>query len=234
VPDTTPPPSAEALRQHLESLRELRGNGAACAPPPRLAELKAWQHARLARTYADLAALPRYAAATAFFLDDLYGPKDFSGRDAAMLKVYPVMVRTLPASAVQTAALSIEVDALSESLDRKLALALAPGPVTEATYAKAYRASSTPEERERQIALVVEVGERLDQLVTKPLVFRMLKMMRTPARMAGMTDLQEFLEHGFEAFRAMGGAEHFLATVAARERAIASRLFSSAPAPFSP
>ena len=95
------------------------------------------------------------------------------------------------------------------------------------------RYACLPGAAEAEIALVVEVGERLDQLVTKPLVFRMLKMMRGPARMAGMTDLQEFLEHGFEAFRAMGGAEHFLSTVAERERAIASRLFSSAPAPFS-
>jgi len=57
--------------------------------------------------------------------------------------------------------------------------------------------------------------------------------MRTPARMAGLLELQEFLERGFNAFAAMGDATEFLATVGSREREIARRLFSSAPAPFS-
>jgi hypothetical protein len=57
--------------------------------------------------------------------------------------------------------------------------------------------------------------------------------MRTPARMAGLEDLQDFLERGFEAFRAMGGAEDFLALVRARETAILNRLFSGAVEPFS-
>lgn len=233
MPEPTSVPGPEALREHLERLRELRGADGAQGVPARLAEVKAWQHGRLARTYADLSTQPRYAQATQFFMDDLYGPKDFSGRDAAMLRIYPTMVRVLPAGAVQTAALAIEVDALSESLDRRLADALPPGAITEAGYAKAYRASSEPAERERQIELIGEVGLRLDALVRKPLVLQTLKVMRTPARLAGLSDLQVFLERGFESFRTMGGAGDFIAIVQARERAIASRLFSSAPEPFS-
>lgn len=228
------PPGPEALREHLERLRELRGADGRDGLPPRLAEVKAWQHERLARTYADLAAQPRYREATDFFMNDLYGPKDFSGRDAAMLRIYPTMVKVLPAGAVQTAALAIEVDALSEALDRGLAAALPAGPITESSYAKAYRAGSTPSQRERQIELIGEVGERLDALVRKPLVLQTLKLMRAPARLAGLSDLQVFLERGFASFRAMDGAGEFLATIQAREREIASRLFSSAEAPFSP
>lgn len=233
MPESILPPSPEALREHLLRLKRLRGRDATQGPPARLEEVRRWQSERLAQTYADLAASPRYAQPTRFFLEDLYGPKDFSVRDAAMLKIYPVMVRLLPATAVQTAALAIEVDALSEELDRRLAAALGAGPIDAAAYAKAYRESATPGERERQIALVGEVGRRLDRLVEKPMVFRTLKLMRAPARLAGLSDLQGFLERGFEAFHAMGGAEEFLDTIAARERAIASRLFSSAPAPFS-
>jgi hypothetical protein len=51
--------------------------------------------------------------------------------------------------------------------------------------------------------------------------------------MAGMEDLQLFLERGFEAFRHMGGATHFLSTIAQRETAILNRLFSGHPSPFS-
>ena len=233
MPQPTTTPTPEALREHLVRLKQLRGREARDGLAPRLSELKRWQQERLARTYADLKAQPRYEAATRFFLEDLYGPKDFSGRDAAMLRIYPMLVRMLPESAVQTAALAIEVDALSEALDHKLVEVLPDGPIDDASYAKAYRESSMKAERERQIELIGEVGKRLDRLVTKPMLMRTLKLMRTPAKVAGLADLQEFLERGFDAFRAMGGATEFLGTIQARERAIASRLFSSAPAPFS-
>jgi hypothetical protein len=222
----------ESLRRHLERLRDLRGREAG-HPPPRLAELKDWQAVRLARTYADLAADPRYDKATDFFLGDLYGAKDFSGRDEAMLRIYPVMVRTLPRGAVETAALAIEVDALSEDLDRRVAAVLEAGDIGEASYARAYRLAGTRAERERQIELIEEVGRRLDTLVTKPLVYSTLKLMRRPAKLAGLEELQSFLERGFAAFRHMGGAETFLATIAGRETRILSRLFSGHPSPFS-
>ena len=228
-----PSRQAGALKSHLEALRKLRGRDAAEGAPPRLAAVKQWQSERLATTYADLAKVPRYRAATAFFLQDLYGPKDFSGRDAAMLRIHPVMVRTLPASAVDTAAMAIEVEALSESLDHRLALALGDAALDVASYGAAYRGSSTPAERERQIALIEGVGERLDRLVTMPMVYTTLRLMRRPARLARLDDLQSFLERGFAAFREMGGAGEFLATIGSRERGIASRLFSSQPEPFS-
>ena len=226
---TTP----ELLRRHLERLRDMRGRESHGHAPPRLVEMKAWQAARLARTYADLAATPRYAKATEFFLCDLYGAKDFSGRDEAMLRIYPVMVRTLPRGAVETASLAIEVDALSEELDRRVAAALPAGPITGAAYSQAYRQAGTRAERARQIELIDEVGRRLDALVVKPMVYTTLKLMRRPARLAGLQDLQTFLERGFEAFRRMGGAEEFLATISGRETEILNRLFSGHPSPFS-
>lgn len=228
-----PQDAPASLRAHLERLRGLRGREATEGPPPRLVEVKAWQAARLAATYRDLAADDRYGPATAFFLNDLYGTKDFSSRDEALLRIYPVLVRTLPDTAVQAAALAIEVDALSEDLDRRLAARLGTQRLDESAYAKAYRESATKPERLRQIELIDAVGRQLDRLVVKPLVYATLKLMRRPARLAGMEDLQSFLERGFEAFRHMGGADHFLETIDTREREILSRLFSGHPSPFS-
>ena len=222
---------AQRLEGHLRALRELRGPGTHA--PARLAELKRWQAERLARTYADYAAQPRYRAATAFFIDDLYGPKDFSSRDQAMLRILPVMSRVLPGSAVETAALAIELEALSEALDHKLAAALPPGPISDANYAKAYRASASRDERERQVELIAAAGHRLDEVTRKPMLGRTLALMRRPARMAGLSDLQDFLERGFDAFRDMKGANEFLAEVKRRETRILSRLFSGAADPFS-
>jgi len=220
-----------AMRKHLEALKALRG--AESASPARLRELKRFQAERLARTYADIAAQPRYREATDFFLGDLYGPKDFSRRDAAMLRVLPAMTRMMPAYAIETAALAIELEALSEHLDHRTAGTLAPGPIDDARYAEAYRKATTREERQRQIDLIVAVGKRLDTVVKVPLVYRTLKLMRRPAKAAGLEELQHFLERGFEAFVAMGGAEEFLSTIRDREREILNRLFSGAPEPFS-
>jgi hypothetical protein len=220
---------SNAMRRHLAALKALRGRGAG----GQVADLKRWQSQRLMATYADLRADPRYALATAYFIEDLYGPKDFSSRDAALLKIVPMMVRILPAKAVETAALSIEVEALSEDLDHRLAAALGEAAIDEESYAKAYRESANPAERERQIQLVVDVGHRLEALVRWPFVLRTLRLMRTPARLAGLSGLQDFLERGFHAFASMGGADDFLRIVEERETTILKRLFSGAPSPFS-
>src|SRR5690349_6326141 len=121
-----------SLKRHLQLLKELRGPGHGA--PARLAELKEWQSERLKGTYADVALQPRYRAATSFFLEDLYGPKDFSGRDQAMLRIVPVMTRILPATALETASLAIELEALSEDLDQRTAAALPPGPIDADRY----------------------------------------------------------------------------------------------------
>jgi hypothetical protein len=226
-------PAAE-LRQHLARLQTLRGSARVPAVEARVAQVRGWQAERLARTYADLSADARYAPATRFFLEDLYGTRDYSERDADLQRVLPVMTRVLPQSAIETAALAVEVDALSEELDRGMALALAPGEITPRRYEEAYRKSGSREQRAHQIDLIDQVGRRLDTLVTHPLVYRMLKMMRRPAKLAGLGELQGFLERGFESFQQMGGADTFLATIAERETAIMEKIFSGQPAFSSP
>jgi hypothetical protein len=222
---------AASMEGHLQQLKELRGRERAA--PTRIGEVKRWQAQRLAATYADVATQPRYEAATRFFLEDLYGPKDFSGRDQAMLRIVPVMSRVLPASAVETAAMAVELDALSEDLDQRLAIGLGRRALDAENYAQAYRTSSTRAERERQIALIDAVGHRLDALVKKPLLGKTLHLMRQPARMAGLEDLQDFLERGFDAFRRMQGADYFLDLVRTREMEILNRLFSGEASAFS-
>jgi len=112
--------------------------------------VKRWQARRLARTYADLAAQRRYRDATAFFLDEVYGEKDFSERDEEMLRIVPVMARILPTSALETASLAIELEALTEDLDQRVARHLDHGEVDEGSYAKACRAASRRRERDHR------------------------------------------------------------------------------------
>lgn len=229
---------AQRLRVQLDRLRILRE-----APPVErasgalLAALRRWQAQRLARTYADLAASERYGPATAFFLSDLYGERDFTQRDLSLERAFPLIVKLLPDVALVPLARAIELHALSAELDHALCKSLEQEPgarsgITEAAYAAAYRRCANRAQRLRQIELLRAVGEPLDKVVAKPLVGRLLKLARKPASVGGFAELQDFLERGYAAFRHMGGAGEFLATIEQREKRILERLFAGAARPF--
>ena len=226
-------PATELVRQ-LSRARALHDARAASPDlAARLDRLAAWQALRLNATYADLARQRRYAPAIAFFLSDLYGPGDFSRRDADLARVVPLITRVLPAGVIATVASAMELSALSQELDRALLARLEPAaPLSVAAYCDAYRGLRNRAERERQVALIVEVGGALDRYVGKPLLRSTLAAMRRPARAAGLGALQSFLERGFRAFRAMRGAKEFLATVRARETALMDAIFAGERAPF--
>lgn len=230
-----PSPAVVALVRELERGRAMH---AARAHNPILAgaleRLADWQSRRLAVTYADLAQDPRYAQAIAFFQTDLYGPQDFSRRDADLSRVVPMMARMLPESVMSTVAKAMELSVLSHELDMRVndALPRADAQFTVEDYCRAFRRAGRLPDRRRQIDLIGEVGTALDHAVGKPLVRSALAMMRMPARAAGLGELQTFLERGFAAFRRMRGAEAFLATIRERETAIVDAIFGGANAPF--
>ena len=193
--------------------------------------IKTWQAHRLARTHRDLMSEPRHGPAARFFLQDLYGAKDFSQRDAELVKIVPMMVRLLPDAALATIADAVEMDALSERMDLALARDLRPtdpAAIDEAEYAAAYRRAGARAEREHQLELIVTIGHSLDRLVRHPMLGRLLKAMAGPARLAGLSQMHDFLARGFDAFRAIGGASGFLSRIEARERAILEALYAGA------
>jgi hypothetical protein len=218
--------SGESILQHLGAVRVERAARAADAwLADRVTQLKRYQQARFARTYADLLAHPRYAGASRFFLDDLYGPGDFSQRDAQFARIVPGLVRLFPAEVVATVEALTALHALSEQLDSEMARRLEALPVSAAVYVAAWRRTGQPASRERQIDLMLDVGRALDVYTRRPLLRHSLRAMRVPARAAGLSALQAFLEHGFDTFRAMRGADEFLTQIAQRERALAASLF---------
>ena len=229
------PISAEG--EFLEQLERARMLHEERLAAPQLAaaldRLAAWQSRRLNATYADLAQQPRYAPAIAFFQTDLYGPGDFSQRDADLARVAPLMVRLLPAGVIETASRAMQLSTLSHELDRALLAHFPEGAaLSVAMYCEAYRAQANRAARERQIGLIVSVGEGLDRYVGKPVVRSALAAMRQPARLAGLGALQHFLERGVAAFRHMRGASEFLATIEARETDLMNTIFAGDRAPF--
>ncbi|MBP7665962.1 MAG: hypothetical protein KA774_03870, partial [Burkholderiaceae bacterium] len=86
-------PLADRITEHLGTVARMRAlRDADPDLAARVVALKAYQAARFARTYADLLAHPRYGAAARFFLDELYGPQEFSQRDAQFGRVVPALV----------------------------------------------------------------------------------------------------------------------------------------------
>ncbi len=226
----------DGMLAHLSKLQSLRGAGVQDAAfRSQLLTLKHWQSERLAHTYADLSAQTRYAPAVDYFLNDLYAAKDFAQRDAEMIRIYPTLKKLLPQSMVETVGLALELDALTEELDQELTRQVfAQGnSFTEARYLEAFRRCSSEVQRLRQVKLVDEVGKRLDAAVGKPFIYSTLKLLRRPAKLSGLGELQQFLEHGFTAFRHMNGAQEFLATIVQRESQIIKRIFSGHRSPFS-
>lgn len=205
------------------------------AEPPlraRLRELQRWQSRRLLRSHDDLHREPRYRLAVEFFFDELYGGTDPRGRDRDLLKVQRVMERLLPAEALRALSLAVELEILSQELDADVTRALPAGAITVETYAAAYRAAGRRPDRERQILLLGEIGGYLDKVVRKPIVRTLVRLARRPAHAAGFGDMQDFLEHGLEAFEAMHGAGEFLETIRSREWRYLERLFAAAGNPF--
>ncbi|HRG16681.1 MAG TPA: hypothetical protein PLB00_11830 [Pseudomonadota bacterium] len=199
---------------------------------PQLQRLRRWQSARLGRSFGTLREHPRYRDAAEFFLSDLYGAGDASWRDRDLARVLPTMLRWLPTGVLGSLADALELDLISQRCDLAMAEHLPAGHIDVPAYAQAYRASADPEQRQRQIALIGEVGRELEAIVRKPFILGVLKLARGPARGAGFGELQGFLERGFSAFRAMGPAHEFLGTITQGETAAMQKLLAAHPDPF--
>ena len=240
--ESTDPQVSDALRQSV--LHRLACQRALHDPAhesrnldPRLPELRRWQMQRLAASFARFLDDPRSRPAAEFFLSDLYGDRDFSGRDRDVARILPMMTRILPAQMIATAGDAIALSALSHAFDLRMAEALsntleAKQCIDASSYAEAYRTVGHARLRCEQIALIERIGSALDEAVRKPTLWRLLQMSRLPAKFAGLGALQSFLERGFGAFHVLGGAEDFVGRIVVQEAEVSRRLFSGDPEPF--
>jgi hypothetical protein len=239
---TAPPKelSSRALAavQLAASLRETAKNWSA-DHPNRLAliAIKKWQTQRLAATHEDLLRNPRYVDAANFFLNDLYGAHDLTLRDNEVKRMLPSLVKLLPNAALRTVVEALEMDALSEQLDHDIAAVLAAYTSTTAgvyddpsamatAYASCYRNMPNVAMRTEQIAMVSKIGKSLDKLVRQPMLGGLLAAMSGPAKIAGLSNVYDFLWRGFSAFKKMKGAQEFLQMIESRELAEHARLRS--------
>lgn len=200
-----------------------------------LHRLQEWQRLRLDATYADLRDSARYRPACEFFLDELYGGRDFRERDQQLARVVPVMRRFLPGHLLMAVGDAMQLQAVSLEFDLDLAEILADCPnLTQPDYARAYREHDAWTARDEQMTLINALGELLDETVHKPMVHRLVQMMQVPAALAGFGALQSFLRRGLDAFAKMDGADHFLETIDTRERQALAAMQQGSDWPFEP
>lgn len=195
----------------------------------RLVELRDWQCKRLLATHDELWQEERFKPAMTFFINELYGPKDFSKRDEDIARVVPKMEKWLPAEALESLEVAIHLNSLSQDLDVALLNNLNDGPIDSANYAQAYKASNNPKERAMQIDYIENLGLDLARVVKIPGISMILVVARKPAQMAGLSELQEFLEAGFGAFKQLGKVEDFIVPIVSEERNVMTGLFKGDP-----
>jgi hypothetical protein len=125
---------------------------------------------------------------------------------------------------------AIELGALTQAFDLRMAERLQGiAPRRRALdmdlYARAYRDCGLPRLRARQIVLIAEVGNGLARALRMPGVATLLRLSRVPARAAGLSELQAFLERGFDAFAALGDAARFVEEIRREETRFSRELF---------
>ena len=170
----------------------------------------------------------RYAPAARLFLQELYGDRDFSQRDAQFTRVAGTLQKLFPQQVVKTAVTLARLHSLSEGLDDSMAMAWIAQPVDTPValrYCSAWRVVGQKAWRTMQLAMVQD----MDRLTRTPGLRLTLRLMRKPAAAAGLAALQAFLESGFDTFAAMGGAEDFLRTIEQREMRWIGMLFDADP-----
>ncbi len=217
-----------AIQGHLQTVEAERKRRSLS---PQLAqqveEVKRYQHDRFSATYRDLLQGPASGKAASFFLQELYGPMDFSNRDAQFSRVAPKIASLFPGEIGRIVLCLARLHALSEQLDSAMGAVVTSMPLSAAAYRLAWQTVGQADLRSQQIGLLQEVGMSLAKQVRKPLIGATLRLMRRPAKAAGLDSLQAILESGFDAFRELPDAAEFVQTIVSRERHIAAVLFAN-------
>lgn len=220
--------------EEVAQLRERAENDPGYASA--LRAIKSFQARRFAATYADLLGgsgkASRFGAAARFFLEELYGEKDFADRDAQFARIAGALQQLFPQKVVATAVALAELHVQTERLDHAMALVWRQAPERDSEagrYLLAWRSVGQRPARQQQLDTVLHIGSELTRLTRTPGLRIMLRMMRRPATAAGLGSLQGFLEAGFDTFGSLaktpGGAESFLQLIEAREAALIAQLF---------
>jgi hypothetical protein len=186
--------------------------------------VQSWQCKRLLVSHQHMYQQKRFKPAVEFFINELFGPNDFSQRDKDIARIIPKMSTFLPQKALQSLACALHLNTLSFELDFELAKRLVDTTINRDTYAKAYISCNNFASRQQQIDYIRNLGNDLADVVKIKGISSLLFISRKPAKMAGVLALHEFLEKGFKSFKNMGNVEDFITPLVNKEREIMQQI----------
>lgn len=190
-----------------------------------------WQMNYLKRFFVDLYECESYADAIDFTISDLAGT-GISDRDRDLERAAPAINRLLPGNALETIATAAELNARVLEInirifERLTASGSLPADLTDRDYCVACRKASTLEACLELVHLVTNLGGTLKTLANVSLLRGLLRTMRRPARVAGFGALQEFLETGYNCFRAIPDIDHLLEEIENRMTAVFETIYTT-------
>ncbi|MEM5499602.1 hypothetical protein WNY77_19480 [Paraglaciecola mesophila] len=234
------------VSRHLRAVQTLQEMALDAKLLPLIQGVQAWQTLRMQSTHQPQMNNSYTAPAMVFFTEQIYGPKDFSQRDAQIKRVVPKMHRYLPSKALLSLESALRLHALSYELDYVLALELKKHATTanqqlsishrtdankrviinQQTYAAAFVSGHNGHLRQEQISLLQELGNNLSDAVAIKGVAMMLALSKHPARMKGLQTLHLFLQDGYKAFKKIPNSQSFMSEIVSREAHLVASLFT--------
>jgi hypothetical protein len=210
--------------RHLHGISTMQEIAEKAGLMPSIRAVQAWQCKRLLVSHQDMYQQKRFKPAVEFFINELYGPNDFSQRDQDIARIVPKMSKFLPEKALQSLASALYLNTLSFELDFDLAKQLVNTEINRDTYAKAYTSCDNIANRQKQIDYIRTLGNDLAEVVKMKGISSLLFISRKPAKMAGALALHEFLDKGFKSFKNLGNVEDFIIPVVNKEHQIMQQL----------
>jgi hypothetical protein len=192
---------------------------------PTIRAVQAWQCKRLMTSHKKMYEQSKFKPAVEFFVNELYGPKDFSQRDKDIARVAPKMAKLLPETALQSLVSALHLNALSFELDFDIAKKLKDKDINRETYLEAYRACDNRNARQQQIYFIEVLGKDLAEVVKMRGISALLLLSRKPAKLAGVQALHEFIESGFKAFKKLGNVDDFILPIIHFEQGLMNQMF---------
>lgn len=199
-----------------------------------LGRLQQWQTKRLLTTHQLLFSASQANAAAHFLFHEVYGGANLMAVARDIQRALSKAMALLPQAVMHTAAVTLEAAVLTQQLDEALCVTLpsSNAPLSTEAYASAYRASSTPEQRQQQLMLIEEASTLIDRYVRKRFLQASFRMLRRPAYAARLTNLYDFLDHGFQALGGLPTVSPLVTQLTNVEHNISQRLFTAQPDPF--
>jgi hypothetical protein len=210
--------------RHLHGISTMQEIAEKAGLMPSIRAVQAWQCKRLLVSHQEMYQQKRFKPAVEFFINELYGPNDFSQRDQDIARIVPKMSKFLPEKALQSLASALHLNTLSFELDFDLAKQLVGVDISRDSYAKAYVNCDNLSTRQQQIDYIRTLGNDLADVVKMKGISSLLFISRKPAKMAGVLALHEFLDKGFKSFKNLGNVEDFITPVVNKEHEIMQQL----------